>query len=956
MPNPFPNSMLMVGDLIALNAPWVVGLIVLILVLLCSNKLIPAWGMKAFTRAKKRWTGAKLECPNAGCYKEIELPIYVCPKCATHHADLQPSPGPIWEPTLLSKRCECGTLLPTVGRDRDTLPALCSHCQKPLKLVAERTLRIPLVAGPSAGKSSYLMANMAELSVKKAEGKLDLNFPDPKQRQYFEACDGMFQRGEPLQKTQETSPTAMVVQVKDLVGQTSTLQLFDAAGELFEQVDELRRQEYFGNSDGIVFLIDPFSIDSVRFNYEAALSENEAAVRPSAVRPQETFERLVTTLRELEAARLAGRFTVPVAVVISKADALGLISEITGRSSDGTEFAISHSDSSKVRAWLKKNGENNLVTSLEREFSQVRYFACSALGRLPDETNRPFSPKGTSQPTFWLLAHHGLEMDQTVSFLAKKKQLLAHGLRYGLVAVIATILVLGDQRLFEILSPPVLRQASAAGNLAIVKHTLERGAVADTPDGQGDTALTFAARHARIEILHELLLAGANPRHANLHGETPLHVYTEAAGRSPEGAKHLLNKRADVNDADDRGRTPLVNSVLMGNQKIVSLLLRAKANANAVAPGRIPVVHVAMDRAVEGSFGRDDDQKIVLDLLAHGADVNARDPQNQHLLAKAILADRPSLAEALLKRKADPDALARDLKHPIHLAIDRELPGMVTRLLKAGADPNTASLTKPLLWVAFDKNDPDSATLLIQHGANANATTGPGYTLLERALEEGNPEFTELAIRHATPNLRFSDGTLPIFWAIKKGDLSLVDRLLDSGASTTLADENGLPPLMWAIYNEAPELFNMLYQRKAWLGVTDAAGNTPLHMALDLDREAFWKPLAEGGSNLLHRNKQGLTPIEIAWKKGFKDLAWRWIRSTGSVNLRFSNGSPVLCLAVRENNLDMVSQLLDLGADRELRDGEGYTAWDLAHNIGYGEIARLLRPQEESESLFRSSF
>jgi hypothetical protein len=60
--------------------------------------------------------------------------------------------------------------------------------------------------------------------------------------------------------------------------------------------------------------------------------------------------------------------------------------------------------SASCRKALDALGAGNVVRGLEQYFTSVRYFACSALGRIPDPKNRaPFQPAGVIEPFLWLL-------------------------------------------------------------------------------------------------------------------------------------------------------------------------------------------------------------------------------------------------------------------------------------------------------------------------------------------------------------------------------------------------------------------------------------------------------------------------------------------------------------------------------------------------------------------------
>ena len=56
------------------------------------------------------------------------------------------------------------------------------------------------------------------------------------------------------------------------------------------------------------------------------------------------------------------------------------------------------------RQALEQLGEGRSIRALEMKFATVRYFACSALGRMPDHRDQsPFQGTGVTEPFLWLL-------------------------------------------------------------------------------------------------------------------------------------------------------------------------------------------------------------------------------------------------------------------------------------------------------------------------------------------------------------------------------------------------------------------------------------------------------------------------------------------------------------------------------------------------------------------------
>lgn len=323
-----------------------------------------------------------LVCPNRDCHRRIALPSYRCPQCAAVHKALLPGSYGAFR-----RRCRCGTLLPTLfllGRGR--IPAYCPHesCGRPLSeaIGSARDVHIAVVGGPSVGKTAFLTAAMIEI---RRRGAARMTFPERSDELAFQSAAERFERGITVDKTAGASPNATLVWVDDARQGQCLLYIYDAAGELYAGISELRRQNFFAHANGVALLVDPFSIDRLRID---RAGEIPTGVRASAEAPQGVYDRVVMTLREH---RGAGTVDLPLAVVVTKVDALDIRDQ-------------------PMREWLLQNGERNLVQSAEHDFKTVRFFACSALGRTPSAGPDPFMSHGVVQPFAWLAETSGVHL------------------------------------------------------------------------------------------------------------------------------------------------------------------------------------------------------------------------------------------------------------------------------------------------------------------------------------------------------------------------------------------------------------------------------------------------------------------------------------------------------------------------------------------------------------------
>ncbi|HEY0546004.1 MAG TPA: SH3 domain-containing protein [Pyrinomonadaceae bacterium] len=392
----------------------VFGLIHLLLVLVCAVIAISlAFLLRAIEYLSMIWRRIFLVCPNSDCYKKIGLPIYICPNCGVKHHKLIPGSYGIFR-----RQCECGAKLPTLFLfGRNNLPSICPHegCNRPLSasIGVARNLHIPIVGGPAAGKTSFMMASMHELHRRRDVGELALEFPEKKHQTLYERCDRDFMSGTIFGKTAEDSPDAFLLKLNDGGSSEKLLYIYDAAGELYQQTDVLRRHEYYSYTHGILFLIDPFSLAQVQIDFEQPLQAAAAQVKPCEERPQDVYDRMIGTLRQFS--KMSGSFgSLPIAVVVTKSDAFGLATDIESHTNgNGADEGRKDDDpeSRAVRQWLVGHGEGNLIRSIEHDFKKVHYFHCSALGRLPDNSLIAFVPEGVLDPLTWMLKPYGLRLD-----------------------------------------------------------------------------------------------------------------------------------------------------------------------------------------------------------------------------------------------------------------------------------------------------------------------------------------------------------------------------------------------------------------------------------------------------------------------------------------------------------------------------------------------------------------
>ena len=122
------------------------------------------------------------------------------------------------------------------------------------------------------------------------------------------------------------------------------------------------------------------------------------------------------------------------------------------------------------------------------------------------------------------------------------------------LACATTVLLLGAAPTARMADSPVA-DAAMGGDVAAVRTLLQHGADVNAAEGDGMTALHWAAEHGDHELAKLLLEAGANPRAETRVGRhTPLHV--AARGGHERVVRLLVNAKADVGALTTTGAAP----------------------------------------------------------------------------------------------------------------------------------------------------------------------------------------------------------------------------------------------------------------------------------------------------------------------------------------------------------------------------------------------------------------
>ncbi len=431
-----------------------------------------------------------------------------------------------------------------------------------------------------------------------------------------------------------------------------------------------------------------------------------------------------------------------------------------------------------------------------------------------------------------------------------------------------------------------LADAAQHSDAATVQSLLKQKVDVNAPQGDGTSALHWAAFNDDLDIAKLLIASGANPKASTrIGGITPL--YMAARNGSAPMIQLLLAAGADPNSATATGTTPLMMAASSGSGEAVKVLLEHGANINAkdVAHGQTALMFAA-------SLNRAESIKV---LMAHGADARIT-----------------SLVTKVQRDRFDPET--GNVEKP-------ETEGKPEAKTEAKPEPKTEATNgdKP----SGDKPDGEKAkdqpTRFTRRAANADG--------------KKNPQQQQRRERGATT----MGGQTALLYAARDGQIDAARALLDGGANINeVSSEEKTTPIVMAIMNGHLDLGMFLLNRGADVNLANEWGLTPLYATIDVQ----WAPYAWFPQPLTtHEQVTHLELMKALIAHGANVNARLgkklWVRSFGDRSWVDPAGATAFLRAAQSLDVPAMHLLIESGADPKIATTGDDTALMVAAGLGW---------------------
>lgn len=450
--------------------------------------------------------------------------------------------------------------------------------------------------------------------------------------------------------------------------------------------------------------------------------------------------------------------------------------------------------------------------------------------------------------------------------------------------------------------------------------------------------------------------------------------------------KALIGRGVDLTTKDSSGDTALHLAVKATNVEFAIRLMKAGSDVDAIGKGGDTPLHYAAQTS---------EKRMVQALLSWEAKPDTKNNQGKRALD---LAKDPAMVRHELNRKAnDTECLT-----PLHRAAEDDDPEVLQLLLELGVDvdeKNTKGSGQTALMVAARMGYQDVGELLVEAGANIDATDKNGCTPLNLASTTGFSQLLrgrgatvtggsdmDIMIAADFPMLRddtpdsgeelngeinmsgkispgrtgaeeyngsihrlvvgvqsqYVKGLSPLLQAAQEGDLAKLRILLASEIDLEERSGDDRTALIIAAQGGHTETVQALLASGARVNNAKQSGVTPLHVASYNGHTEAVQALLANGALINNADELGVTALHLAAYNGHTEAVKTLIASGALIDAAEESGATPLYVAAQNGHTETVQELLASGALIDAADKSGATPLHTAAQIGEIKIVQAL--------------
>lgn len=173
------------------------------------------------------------------------------------------------------------------------------------------------------------------------------------------------------------------------------------------------------------------------------------------------------------------------------------------------------------------------------------------------------------------------------------------------------------------------------------------------------------------------------------------------------------------------------------------------------------------------------------------------------------------------------------------------------------------------LHVATSEGHVHTVQYLLDHKADPKLRIESGWTALHLSFYYGRADVLKILLQRLprSEDEIYSDGYRPLHKAAEKGDVEVIQMLLDAGTKINAGTINEQTALYVAVRLKNLDAAQELLRKNANVNSPTHNGWTPLHIAVDTGSESIIRLLLAHGADVTREDKTGQTALAQAQGK-----------------------------------------------------------------------------------------
>ncbi|KAM4721065.1 ankyrin repeat domain-containing protein 27 isoform 2-T2 [Rhinophrynus dorsalis] len=407
-----------------------------------------------------------------------------------------------------------------------------------------------------------------------------------------------------------------------------------------------------------------------------------------------------------------------------------------------------------------------------------------------------------------------------------------------------------------------LHIAAICGQAQCIDLLVSKGAVVNATDYHGSTPLHLACQKGHQKITLLLLHYKASRDIQDNNGNTPLHLAcTYGHEDCVKALVYYDVNSCRIDSPNEKGDTALHIAARWGYQGIIEVLLQNGASTDMPNKRKDTPLQCALNT------------KILSIMETARSDRRLSTSESTDTISSE--SSQSSLSSPTTDTRQD------DVKSKYK---------QIEKLLRAVSDGDLEMVRYLLEWVDDDLDDEaDDSPIgkkefchpLCQcrkcgpaqkklsktplNGLSVNVTSRDGFTPLHISALQGHSFLVSLLLNHgANADAKNANRATPLHLACHKGHLEVVKSLLEYSTGKNKKDMNGNTPLLFACMGGHLEIAALLMEHGASVNLCNVKGNTALHEAVRRNHEGLVQMLLLYGAVVDIRNKRQYTPLDYA--------------------------------------------------------------------------------------------